>query len=308
MDDAAQNRFVTGDRLDLCGVQIVGGRARQEDDFGVVEAPFGNAEACALALADGMGGHAGGAEAARLSIRAALNHMSAERASAHAVLLGALSAANASVRAMSSARPDWRGMGCTLVLAIIQRAELRWLSVGDSHLFLYRQGALAKLNEDHSMRPLLEEMVAAQRMTRQEMKAHPDRNALRSAVSGGDIDLVDCVDQGFDLYDGDILILASDGLDVLGRQGAQSVLRRTPDGTSEQLARALIEEVRTMNHPRQDNTSVIVYRVTGVGRELEVTRPHTEESVDEKSSVWLTRGSRDAAFGGGTPRVDSQYD
>ena len=78
-------------------------------------------------------------------------------------------------------------MGTTLVAAIVSPEHLYWISVGDSPLFLYRSGKLERLNEDHSLTPLIEQRVRIGEMSQEEADHHPDRHTLQSALRGQDM-------------------------------------------------------------------------------------------------------------------------
>ena len=86
-------------------------------------------------------------------------------------------------------------MGSTVVVAVISRDGIDWISVGDSPLWLFRDGRLRRLNADHSMAPVLASLVAAGRMTAEQAATDSNRHALRSAVMGEEIHLVDVSSQ-----------------------------------------------------------------------------------------------------------------
>ena len=107
-------------------------------------------------VADGMGGHAGGAVASKLAVDAFV----------HAVeqgggLADGLQDANAAVGEGAAGKPELAGMGATLVAAQVRGDEVRWISVGDSPFFLVSAGKLERLNADHSMAPQIDALVDA---------------------------------------------------------------------------------------------------------------------------------------------------
>ena len=106
-------------------------------------------------------------------------------------------------------------MGCTLVGVVVDPVGLRWVSVGDSRLFLFRKGELYQLNEDHSLAPMLDQLVEQGEMTREQALNHPRRHHLRSALTGEPIELIDLARERVGLHADDCIILASDGLDTL---------------------------------------------------------------------------------------------
>ena len=124
-------------------------------------------------LADGMGGHVGGERASALACQGFLDALSSPTRPAGEQLQVALDAANAAIRSEVLAEPQLSGMGCTLIGAVVRQDGLRWVSVGDSRLFLFRAGELFMLNEDHSLAPLLDQLVEQGELSHDEALNHP---------------------------------------------------------------------------------------------------------------------------------------
>ena len=103
-------------------------------------------------------------------------------------------------------------MGCTIIAAWIDDLGIRWTSVGDSLLLLYRLPDVIRLNADHSLGSFLDEQARQNRITRSEAKRNRNRNALRSALTGSKIDLIDLRSEPLELRPGDWVLLASDGI------------------------------------------------------------------------------------------------
>ncbi|MCK7461533.1 MAG: protein phosphatase 2C domain-containing protein [Sphingobacterium sp.] len=118
-----------------------------------------------------------------------------------------------------------RGMGCTLLAVVLTAEGLYWISVGDSPLWLWRRGRLRRLNQDHAYRSVLAEQVSAGEISAVEAASHPDRNALISAVTGEDLELVDLSRQPCTLKPSDQILLASDGVLTLSEQEIAAVLK-----------------------------------------------------------------------------------
>jgi hypothetical protein len=156
-------------------------------------------------------------------------------------------------------------MGCTLVGAAITEGGLQWISVGDSPFWLFRGDRLIRLNADHSMAPLLAEQVAAGKMSAEEAAHHPQRNALRSAVIGDSLPLVDLKDTPMALEPGDRLVLSSDGLETLSDDEIAEVLREGAADDPESLAARLLAAVEARNRKGQDNTTVVIVEPFGAG-------------------------------------------
>ena len=212
-------------------------------------------------LADGMGGHTGGALASRMVCERFLDACSSRNGPVPERLLTALEAANSALATKVHQNPMLAGMGSTLIGAVFSGEGVEWVSVGDSPLMLYRGGEIALLNEDHSLAPELDRLVAAGRMTEAEARHDPRRHMLRSAVTGDEIDMVDVSRHPLRLVEGDFVILASDGLHTLDTaEIARIVTAYGADGASA-VAAALIRAVEDLREPHQDNATVVAVRL-----------------------------------------------
>ena len=168
-------------------------------------------------------------------------------------------AANNALSSAIDAHPALDGMGTTVVAAVISQRGLEWISVGDSPLWLFREGQLRRLNADHSMAAVFADLVAVGRMTQEEAATDPKRHALRSAVMGDDIHLIDVSSQPVALKRGDRVILASDGLLTLADDEIARILQTMQAAPLSEVSDALIQAVEDAAHPHQDNTTVLLY-------------------------------------------------
>ena len=247
-------------RLDgrFAALQIPGNRPYQEDDYGLLDGRDLGIDGMVV-VADGMGGHVGGATASSLLCKTFVE--SYQRASGPIAdrLRDCLADANAALADAIAENPHLMGMGSTLVAAVISQRGIEWISVGDSPMWLFREGRLRRLNADHSMASVFEDLVAAGRMTAEEAATDPKRHALRSAVMGDEIRLIDVSSQPVAIKKGDRLLLASDGLMTLDDEEIARILQHTRNATLEDSARALIEAVAAVEHPHQDNATVLLY-------------------------------------------------
>ena len=244
------------------GYKIRGGRDYQEDAFLIKSRREGGN---LLLLADGMGGHVGGARASELAVATFAAYFEQAEGAISGRLRAALEAANTAIAEAVAADPRLSGMGCTVVACLVTGDQAHWISVGDSLLWCLRNGALTRLNADHSMRPLLENMVELGRMTQAEVEEDPRLGQLRSVVNAEELTLVDQNKQPFALRPGDRLLLASDGIEALGAAAIASLAASRADPAAS--VSALLDAVEDLKRPGQDNTTVVVYRHSPVGRE-----------------------------------------
>jgi protein phosphatase len=221
------------------GAQHQGARPYQEDSWALRTLTDG---ALLAVLADGMGGHAGGAVASRLAVGAFLMAMESGRS-----LRDALDAANSAVGEAARRDPALDNMGTTLVAAVVRGDEVRWISVGDSPFYLATRGRLERLNADHSMVPQIEALAERGIITPEEAARHPGRHTLREAVMGNPLTLIDEGRRG--LGPGDRLLVCSDGIETLE---SAEIARQAP-----KPVQALIDAVLAAGALGQDNVTVI---------------------------------------------------
>jgi serine/threonine protein phosphatase PrpC len=240
----------------------VGRRQRQEDSFSVnsIDLPHGREADIAqlFIVADGMGGHAGGDVASQSAVDAFSRSFKASTVFSETWLVDALMDANKRIAQEISLDTTLAGMGTTFLGALRRGNELDWVSVGDSLLLLFRDGTLRRLNEDHSMLPRLIE--AAQAIGRDVEEAYRDRrrHQLRSALDGRKPELIDRAN--CELRPGDLVMLASDGIQTLSMNELAALLEQNRNSTTDQLVDLLIATIEQRNTPQQDNVTLIVYR------------------------------------------------
>ncbi|WP_260580835.1 PP2C family serine/threonine-protein phosphatase [Sphingopyxis sp. PET50] len=237
--------------------QIVGRRAEQQDMLaeGVARLSGGGA-ARLFVIADGMGGHSGGAVAATLAVNGFLGVCESGAWDNYPdVLRHALLAANRAIGEHARTHPALSDMGCTLVAAALDGRELHYISVGDSPFFCLGPAGLERVNADHSMAPLIDAAIGRGEMTIEEARDHPQRSALRSAMTGKSIALVD--DGGRTLAGGEVLILASDGVLTLDEAQIVDAVAVAGRDAGAIVAR-MLDLVEARAQPDQDNCSLAV--------------------------------------------------
>jgi protein phosphatase len=102
-----------------------------------------------------------------------------------------------------------------------------------------------------------EGLVAVGRMSREEADNDPNRHVLRSSISGDEIELIDAVTKENFLQEGDALILATDGLDVLTLTEIQALAALNHSKGASAIVDAMLQSVKDKAFPNQDNTTIV---------------------------------------------------
>jgi protein phosphatase len=247
---------------DFGGCQSRGAREVQEDGYAFSEFAGidGQAAGILVVVADGMGGHTAGERASRTALQ---NFVSAFQVSDGTIskrLTLGLNAANAGIAKELEREPTCEGMGTTLLAATVMPTGVEWVSVGDSPLYVFRGGRLTRLNADHSLRPVLEEMVEHGEIAPR--VAAKSKNILRAALTGDEIALIDRSPASVPLEPADLILAASDGIHTLKDEEIARVCSESAICDASTLATNLLDAVRNAHHPKQDNTTIAVIKAT----------------------------------------------
>ena len=249
----------------LCATkQILGKRKKQEDTIQCLSLSDSDKDESLLLLADGMGGHVGGDKASQLIVNQFIASYQSTHQGTTKSLKQSLNYANTALATAVAKQPEFTGMGSTLLVAHVNNKQLHWLSVGDSPFWLYRNEKLIRLNQDHSMASIYAKMVKLGQMSEEDAANEPLRHSLRSVVTGEKIPLIDAPKKTFELFENDILLLASDGLETLTTPQISAILQQHQTYDMEVLANELLAAVSSKNTLNQDNASVIVYKVASL--------------------------------------------
>lgn len=252
-------------------------RAGNEDSY-LVDAPL-------FVVADGMGGHVAGDVASATAVEVLDARSGSLTASDSATLEAAIKEANASIFRKAQADASLRGMGTTCTLLLVDGANAQLAHVGDSRAYLFRDGALTQITEDHT---LVSRMVAEGRIAEEEARRHPQRSVITRAL-GVDTDVqVDLTT--LELRDGDRVLLCSDGLTtMLENPQVSQVLADETDPQS--AAESLVEAANAAGG--EDNITAIVVDFDSGAQVVEETsaaspRPRTRQDTDP--AAMETRG------------------
>ncbi len=250
---------------EIASLAPVGMSASAQDDGKSVQTGAGEtsngAPDLVAVLADGMGGHTGGATASKTVCTSFLQSFSNLKGNVRERLVASLRMANDAVRQVTDDDPMLDGMGSTMIGAVFSPDGVEWVSVGDSPLMLFRGGEIALLNEDHSLAPELDRLAAAGSISEEEAKRDPRRHMLRSAITGDEIELVDVSRNPLKIEKGDYIILASDGLQTLEPPEIERIVTAYGSDGARSVCDALIRAVEAVRDPHQDNATVMAVRL-----------------------------------------------
>ena len=183
-------------------------RERNEDFCGIAETPNG----LLCIVCDGMGGHAGGAEASHIAVNCFIHYFNKERyADIRQALSDAFDFANVQIIGAASENPGLKGMGTTACVLLVQD-DCVWLAhVGDSRIYLYvtKEKRLHRLTKDHSyVQGLIDQGVIYE----EEAEHHPQKNRILKALGIKEDVLAEIVAHPVLPAQGDIFLICTDGL------------------------------------------------------------------------------------------------
>ncbi len=206
-----------------------------------------------LAMADGMGGHAGGEVASSVAIAnlVALDEEALGSNEAGQQLLHAITEANTQIGDRIRAERRLKGMGTTLIALLRTRDTLVLAHIGDSRAFLARQGTVQQITKDHSY---VQTLVDEGRISADEAATHPQRSLVTKVLTGSPDDEPDLVVR--QAQSGDRYLLASDGLtDYVARDTIDEVIL-AHEGDPGAAADRLVELALRAGAP--DNVTVVI--------------------------------------------------
>lgn len=211
-------------------------------------------------VADGMGGHAAGEVASEMAVTIVSRHLlgltSVRDTGAADLVAKSLQEANRAIFERMLAESDKQGMGTTASVMVLSDHGYLIGQIGDSRVYLYRDGALTQITKDHSY---VQEQVDAGLLTPEQARYHPYSNVITRCV--GASDEVEADIYSGDARVGDVFLLCSDGLTgmVDDRRLAQLLMARSGPG---RIVDSLIAEAN--GRGGLDNITAIVVQVLGL--------------------------------------------
>ncbi|MDE6111145.1 MAG: protein phosphatase 2C domain-containing protein, partial [Eubacterium sp.] len=163
------------------------------------------------------------------------------------MLDSALTAANMEVYDMAEADPELRGMGTTVVCAIVKNGYAFIAHAGDSRAYIYN-GELSQITTDHSY---VQTLVDIGKITKEEAEHHPNKNKITRAI--GAEKMIDIDFDEIELNDEDVLILCTDGLS--NYVSNDEMISEVQDGKYYAFADRLVKKAN--NNGGGDNVTVV---------------------------------------------------
>ena len=212
-----------------------------------------------IAVADGMGGHAGGEVASAIAINAlaqllpVISDPEIDTDSREDLFLNITYEIDSQILEKSKQNPELAGMGTTLTALNISGDNVELLHIGDSRCYRYRDNKLEQLSYDHTV---MQELLDQGRLTPEEVFDHPQRSLLTQALMGDSG--LDPILVSYEIKADDQFLLCSDGLTNLLSDYEIGKIIESKSGDA--VVTALIAEVKAKGAP--DNITIIWAQVT----------------------------------------------
>lgn len=271
------------------GLTDVGRKRRHNEDAYLLDEQRG-----LFVVADGMGGHAAGEVASRITVESIQEFIAAteeehdsswpfgfnNRVSMEGNrLTTAVEKANEKVMRAVQNRPELKGMGTTVVAALFDEDRATLVHVGDSRAYLFRGGELRRLTDDHSW---VQEQVNAGILSEDEAKSHPLKNVVTRALGGAahvSVDLIEVPTQP-----GDRFLLCSDGL--TGMVTDEEIADSFAAPSLEKTVRTLVDTAN--DRGGVDNITAILVEVQGEKGEDSKSKKSVKRSHGSGESTAVT--------------------
>ncbi|WP_301102280.1 protein phosphatase 2C domain-containing protein [Propionivibrio sp.] len=241
--------------IDACVAQHQGDRKEQQDRVALFPHPNGGGVALAV-VADGMGGHTGGALAAQQVLHTSCNNLerfSVRSESSQALLESSFNEAHMLIKA--SRFMNEKDPHSTAVMLILQPGKVSWAHCGDSRLYRFRGDQPFFRTTDHSY---VEQLVAKGKITPDQALVHPNRNILVTSLGGNETPKID-FGEAEDLQAGDSFLLCSDGL--WGYFGDAELAGVVAAYSAREASRVMIRRARSRAQGEGDNLSVVILKL-----------------------------------------------
>ena len=229
-------------------------REDNQDDMGWFSLPAGEV----VIVADGMGGEAGGREAAKMAISAIKDSFEKGGDSIPDLLKSSIIGANQRIHEKgTSGDPRYHKMGTTVVVLVVKNNKAYIAHVGDSRIYLYRDGKLKRMTEDHSQ---VQQMVDDGIIGPSDAEGHPDANIIYRALGAESEIEPEVRVEPVSILPNDLFLLCTDGLcDLVRDNEIEEIFGR--GGSSNNLCGNLVSSA--LSKGGHDNVTVQIVRFEG---------------------------------------------
>jgi PPM family protein phosphatase len=270
--------------------QLIGERGEQQDAYGISDAQdidFVQHGGVLAVVADGIGGHAHGADASALAVEEFMRAYQCKfrRAKIPETLYAALKKTNAAVCEFAELQGEEHNCGTTLVAAVVhpKARALYWVSVGDSRLYLLRGTEWVQLTADGNYTHRWAKKLARGTLSEEdEQKLATHSEAITSFLGSKHPADIDRSLRPFRLHPGDWVVLCTDGLfNALTEEEIRGCLQGDPQAACETLVQAVVAKA----YKTQDNCTVVAlgYRLPKPPRAAPETPPSPADPPPAKS-------------------------
>ena len=246
--------------FELAVLSVIGNREEQQDSAGYqLKKNEGVVVVC-----DGMGGHEGGQIASTLATETMLTSYSDEYPldDPHSWLVDMAYDTDKRIAKLHNPQGDMMKAGSTIVSVFIRDHSLYWLSVGDSRIYLFREGELVRATTDHNYKQLLDRQLDSGQIDEETYNSRIGQGeTLISFLGVNGLPFIESNDMPFEICSGDRILLTTDGLyRLLSDNGIKNIITNF-ENISDALSAMESKAQRCADGVLRDNMTVALLRV-----------------------------------------------
>ncbi len=233
----------------------IGRRPVQQDSFGKTEVFQG--QGILAVVADGMGGLSGGDQVSQRIVMGMLaGAAQLQPCWMDGILQQMVCNVNEDINQMLGPDGLYKS-GSTLLAVLAEQDSFHWIAIGDSRIYLYREGQMLQVNQEHTQLQEWMPDILDGKMSYAEAVRNPDGAKLTSFIGMGKLKYVDCSLRGVGIAPGDRILLMSDGVfNTLSEQEMAGILGQYHD--VQQAANVFEQKILAAQVPTQDNFTAVI--------------------------------------------------